>query len=161
MTKIFGSILSVLGLAVLLTSCEKKTDSTYSNIPLLTNQGISTNVIRLQVDSGDWLWKYDFVDGDGDLGTKIEDQTMRIFVKNEVTNAVYEYPFPYIPSSARSGKKYLKGDGTVVLDMQTFFKLRTDIPDRTADTFVFTLYILDEAGNQSNTLKCDSVFVFK
>ncbi len=161
MTKLLGIIIGVISVSSILAACNKKTDSTYSKIPLLGNHGYNQKSINLKVDSGDWVWNYDFVDGDGDLGTNFEDQTMRVFLKNEVTNAVYEYPFPYIPSSARSGKKYIKGTGKAVLDIQTFFQVRSDIPDRARDTFVFTLYIIDEANNQSNTLTSDSIFVFK
>lgn len=161
MTKLLGAVFGVIGFTVLLGACGKKDEEKYSEIPFLTNLGINMHSVNLKVDSGNWVWNYEFVDGDGDLGTIFEDTAMRVFLRNEVTNEEYKYPFPYVPPSARSNKAYLKGTGKAVLDIQTFFKVRTDFVDRDRDTFVFTLYIVDEKYNQSNVLTSDSVIVYK
>ncbi|HLU17758.1 MAG TPA: hypothetical protein VKZ76_06890 [Edaphocola sp.] len=158
LTRFCGPAILVLLLSVMV-ACVKKETEKYAKVPHLEYKSVNMHSINLSVDTGEWMMFFDFVDGDGDLGTRANDNEMRIFLKNEVLDKVYEFPFPYIPPSARSGKSYLKGASKAVLDIQAFFRMRDDIPDRDKDTFVFSLYIVDEAGNQSNTLISDSIYI--
>jgi hypothetical protein len=150
--------LAGLSFLLLLASCEK--EKSFSEIPAIESRGYNTNIINVK-DTGDWIWSYNFVDGDGNLGTQMTDTAVRVYVVNKVTNEIIRLPFPYIPPGARGGKKFVKGQGAVRLRKNTFFYPRPFPEDRMTDTFVFEMYIIDDARNQSNILTTDSIFVSK
>lgn len=159
MTKAVAGILGLVGAIMAFSSCEKKEES-YSDIPEITYQGM--NMAQFNVSdtatAADWFLYYDFVDGNGDLGTKFEDVTMRVFLIDTTTGKDYKFPFPYIPQQDRSGKKYLKGYGNIKLRISEFFRLG---PGVTRDTAVFSLYIVDESGNQSNVIYSEPVIYYR
>ena len=156
MTKAVAGILGLVGSIVAFSSCEKKEES-YPDTPEITYQGVSGTNITVGADTSsqnNWYLYYDFVDGNGDLGTKFEDVTMRVFLVDTTNGKDYEFPFPYIPQQDRSGKKYLKGHGEIRLRISEFFRLPTGV---NSDTAVFSLYIVDESGNKSNVIYADPV----
>ncbi|OJV54737.1 MAG: hypothetical protein BGO31_07145 [Bacteroidetes bacterium 43-16] len=157
MTKKVAGFLGLLGTIAVLSACQKK-DATYSDIPEITYQGMNMTHINALTDSGDWYMYYDFVDGNGDLGTKIDDTEMRVFLTNVITGAEYRFPFPYIGQQERSGKKYLKGYGNIRLNIPTFFPLAPGVAN---DTAVFSLSIKDEAGNVSNLIHTDTIYIYR
>lgn len=153
------AVAGILGLSVALmafSACEKK-DESYPDTPEITYKGINKADIYIPDtarDLGDWYLYYDFVDGNGDLGTKFEDADMRVFLVDTTTGTEYKFPFPYIPPQDRSGKKYLKGYADIRLSISEFFRLA---PGVSRDTAVFSLYIVDEAGNKSNVIYSEPV----
>lgn len=157
MTKAVAGILGLAGAITIFLSC-KKQDDAYPSVPEITYKGMNKAQINAAIDTGDWYLYYDFVDGDGNLGSKIDDAEMRVFLTNTKTGAEYKFPFPYIPRQDRSGKKYLKGYGNIKLNIPAFFQLRPGIE---RDTTTFTLYIIDEAGNQSNVITTEPVIIYR
>lgn len=157
MTKAVAGILGLASAITIFLSC-KKQDEAYPSVPEITYQGISKAQVNIATDTGDWYLYYDFVDGDGNLGSKIDDAEMRVFLTDTSRGVQHKFPFPYIPRQDRSGKKYLKGYGNIKLNIPAFFKLR---PGVERDTTVFTLYIIDEAGNQSNVITTEPVIIHR
>lgn len=159
MTKAVAGILGLMSTVMILSSCEKKEES-YPDTPEITYKGMNKADINLadSASVGDWYLYYDFVDGNGDLGTKFEDVTMRVFLVDTTTGKDYKFPFPYIPQQDRSGKKYLKGYGEIKLSIPEFFRLS---PGVQRDTAVFSLYIVDESGNRSNVVYSEPVVYYR
>ena len=157
MTKAVAGILGLMSTVMVFSSCEKKEES-YPDTPEITYKGMNKADINLADSAGDWFLYYDFVDGNGDLGTNFEDVEMRVFLVDTTTGKDYKFPFPYIPQQDRSGKKYLKGYGNIKLSISEFFRLA---PGVQRDTAVFSLYIVDESGNQSNTIYSEPVIYYR
>ncbi len=159
MTKAVAGILGLVGSLMAFSSCEKKEES-YSDIPEITYKGMNRTLINVAdtAEARDWFLYYDFVDGNGDLGTKFEDVTMRAFLIDTTTGKDYPFPFPYIAQQDRSGKKYLKGHGEIKLRISEFFRLSSGV---TRDTAVFSFYIVDESGNKSNVIYAEPVIYYR
>ncbi|RQO30795.1 hypothetical protein DBR32_08715 [Taibaiella sp. KBW10] len=139
-------------------SCDKSKDPTYSVIPELTYKSVNTTSVSYK-DTGRWEMYYDFVDGDGNIGTDYTDSALVVNIKNVTTGVSYKYPFPYVPPASRYGKKYLKGAGSISLAKNVFFLPRIDTIHVERDTFKFEVFVTDNAGNQSNTISSPDIFV--
>lgn len=158
MTKAVAGILGLAGVLMTFSACEKKED-TYSVIPEITYKGMNRAEFNVTDTAlADWFLYYDFVDGDGDLGTRPDDASMRVFLVDTTNGRDYEFPFPYIPKQDRSGKKYLKGYGNIKLRIAEFFRLSSGV---NRDTAVFSLYIKDERGNESNIIYTEPVIYYR
>ncbi|HRP88543.1 MAG TPA: hypothetical protein PKX92_00755 [Edaphocola sp.] len=154
------SFISFFIVAVLLTSCNKKDNNPdYPNIPDIEFLNMSDSMLNLKVDTGKWFLNFEFVDGDGDLGKDPNMAQMSVFLRNEVTLDSFKFPFPYIPDFARQGKDYVKGNASVALQIPLFMKPRTEPAGRTKDTFSFSLYIVDDGGNISDTIYTPNVYI--
>lgn len=158
MTRIFY-IIAGLTCFLLLSSCEK--EESYPPVPAIENRGYNTNTINVVKDTGDWIWSFTFVDGNGNIGTQAVDTAIRVFVINLVTGDTIKLPFPAIPANARGGKKYVKGSGTVRLRKNAFFHPRAFPVDRTKDTFRYEMYIIDDSKFESNRITTDAIYVSK
>jgi len=141
-----------------LVSCSKDDTASYPDTPELTYRSMNTDHVSFN-DTSRWIMRYDFVDGDGDIGRDFTDSKLLVTITNITTGAEYKYPFPYVPEEARFGKKYLKGSGTVSFAQNVFFIPRADSVHRERDTFQFEMYVTDEAGNKSNVITTPPVFI--
>lgn len=146
----------ITGLAF--TSCSKDDNVSYPDTPELTYRSMNTGEVSYN-DTTRWIMNYDFVDGDGDMGTDYTDSKLAVTITNLTTGAIYNYPFPYVPTEARFGKKYLKGSGTVSFAKNVFFVPRADSVHMLRDTFRFEMYVTDNAGNKSNVISTPPVYV--
>lgn len=143
---------------IVFTACTKEDKLSYPATPELKYVSMNTNDVSYK-DTSRWIMNYDFVDGDGDIGRDYSDTDLAVTITNIVTGAEYKYPFPYIPESARFGKKYLKGSGTVSLMKSVFFMPRIDTIHTEKDTFQFEMYVTDMAGNKSNVIKTPPIYI--
>ena len=149
---------AVLLSGLIFTACSKEKDATYPATPELTYRSMSTDQVSYH-DTSRWVMRYDFVDGDGDIGRDFTDSKLAVTIINKTTNAEYKYPFPYVPEEARFGKKYLKGSGTVSFAKNVFFIPRADSIHMERDTFIYDMYVTDEAGNRSNTITTPPIYI--
>ncbi|MBA3647900.1 MAG: hypothetical protein H0W62_05010 [Chitinophagales bacterium] len=134
-------------LLTVLASCLKPPD--YDVIPVIQFDSISANHVRGISSSG---VAYDsltvvvsFTDGDGDLGasTSFPDDTIpNLFFKDSRTGSVYPFQFPYI--TPEGNVKDISGKIAYTLDGVNC------IPGLSADTFHYTIQIMDRAGHLSN-----------
>jgi hypothetical protein len=152
--------LIIILLGWMLVSCVKST--TYSDIPNLEFRGFSKNTMvqgDLQQDSVTLVMF--FTDGDGDFGTASNRTETNVFVKDLRTNEIFsQYKAPFVPlEGAGNGIS-----GTIKIKVYTtccIFPEDTGInPCTKSDEFPtndlqLEVYIVDRAGNKSNTVKTD------
>lgn len=143
---------------LIFASCSKEPNLSYPETPELTYRSMNTATVSYN-DTTRWIMNYDFVDGDGDIGTDFTDTDLAVTITNLTTGAVYNYPFPYVPAEARFGKKYLKGSGTVSFAKNVFFVPRPDSVHMERDTFRFEMFVTDKAGNKSNVISTPNVYI--
>lgn len=149
-------------LCVLSIGCTKPPD--FSPIPEITFNRLENNNIRQDVDSVYLI--VDFTDGDGDIG--FEDNTKDIFLidtrpgQGEVP---IERAMPTVPNlGAENGIT-----GEIRLPLTTCCipppgfpgcqPVSDQYPDFQRDTVVYMMYIQDRAGNRSNTVTLEPIYL--
>lgn len=143
-------ILSV-SLIMLFLSCEKNsTEPVFSTTPKIKITEISQDTLVQFVDK--LILKIEYQDGDGDLGNANPDVNS-VFVKDSrLTNADEYYLPPLAPDSA-----YVSIAGVFNLELSTTFLFGNG----TEETTVFEVFVVDRAGNVSETVETAPIFIIK
>lgn len=101
-----------------------------------------------------------FTDGDGDLG---DHDSLNIFLTDTRTNFLQDrYRIPFIPEQGSSNG--ISGEISFIL-FNTCCIYQSSIPPCTPserqprDTLSYRIYIKDRAGNQSNEIETDPIFL--
>jgi len=142
-----------------LFACRKDSGKSFSDEPQITYKGISNNRINFFDTGVACNITLDFTDGDGNIG-HTEDSVITIQdYRSDTLYRSYLYPFPVIGDEFRD-HKWL--EGTVLITLNTvFFTPRLDslhLAEK-KDTLYYKIFIKDEAGNVSNTVKTDTIYV--
>ncbi len=148
MNKVF--LLSVL---VLILSCNKK--SKFSVVPKITYKTLQPQILKAGASTGGTTLSIYFEDGDGDIGFG----TYNLFLKDSRDGTIAKMKIPTIPD-AYSPEKGLKGLITVDY-LAALLILRPDTAHFNSDTLRWEIYMKDQAGNLSNTIYSDSLYLFK
>jgi len=129
--------------AVLLFSCKKETDDT----PKITMSGISPS----SVTQGQSVTiSIAYADGDGDLGEDSPNAANLYLIDNRV-NVIYKYRIQQLAPSTQSIS--IKGNLNIVVNGLT-------ITDGSASQNVtYSVYVIDRAGHQSNTVTSSAVTI--
>ena len=131
---------AVLGLLALIPACKK--DTSISPVPAITFDSISPNPAIKYRDSV--LIVISYIDGDGDLGIDSAD-VKNLFVTDSRNQVVNQFR---IPQLAPTGSKIaIQGNIDIVLPPQIFIN-----DNDTTETATYSIYVVDRAGNKSNTV---------
>jgi len=151
---IFGLILAGI------CSCVKKKEKNYPDEPQIYYEGINNNVVHFFDTASALNIRFRFTDGDGNIANVDGDSAVYVTdLRSDTVYARYTYPMPVISTDLRDGKE-LEGKVTVRLT-QNYFLPRFDslhVRDK-KDTLVMKLYIEDEAGNKSNEIVTDTIYI--
>ena len=144
--KIFASLVAVI--ALIFSGC-KKDEAIDSDVPTIELESVSsTNVLE-----GDPItFKVKYTDGNGDLGENNPD-AHNLFLTDNRVNVTYEYR---IQELAPSGSTLIiRGHLNVELNS-------TAITDGSnSQTVTYSIYVVDRAGNQSNTVTSSAITIHK
>lgn len=132
--------------------------------PQIYYQSVTPNTINILDTTAITRIHFTFTDGDGDIGTDPAEGDIGIFVKDSRDTSTigldytYEYPFPYIPTNIRGSNGI---EGSVVLTLGREYYRNWDSLHLALgkDTLVWSVYIKDLAGNKSNVITTDSIYV--
>jgi len=146
-------------------SCEKKPDQ-YPPEPQIYLLRTTPNTIDLADTAAMVKIDLEFTDGDGDIGTNPNPDAgpFNIFLKDErdTSSAPYTYQqaFPYIEDYMRPAEGGLEGFITVNLRSNYFVAYldSTHLAQR-RDTTRYSIYIQDDAGNKSNVVTSDYIYM--
>lgn len=142
---VYFIILSV----VHLYSC-KKDEPVYSTTPEIGVVSISPSTVKEFQDQVTIVISYQ--DGDGDLGENNPDVS-NLFLTDNRIGVTYEYRIPQL--SPDNSDLIIKGNLNVVLK-------NTGITNgASSQTVNYSLYVVDRAGNKSNTVTTSDVMVVK
>ena len=128
--------------------CNKNED--FSNIPQLTFQNLNpTSIIEFD---GPITFSIIYKDGDGDLGEN-NPNINNLFLKDQRNNIIYEYRIQEL--SPNGANIAITGSIDIVLNT-------TSITDESNEQeAIFDIYVIDRAGNQSNTISSDPLTIYK
>ncbi len=140
-------------------ACRKDTGKSYPDEPQITYKGISNNQINFFDTGAVCNITFDFTDGNGDIG-RTEDSAITIMdYRSDTLYRIYQYPFPVIGNEFRD-HEWLEGSALITLH-SVFFTPRLDslhMAER-KDTLFYKINIKDQAGNTSNTIETETIYV--
>ncbi len=142
-------------ISVGLGACSKQKQR-YSSTPNIEFKGSNPDSVKAGVSEDTLFISFRFTDGDADLGNDPASGNYDIFLTDERDNTIYTFFFPNIPDNIRNPERGMEGTCTFFLSA-AFMILRPDRPD--GDTTRYSLYIKDRAGNQSNTIYTNPVYI--
>ena len=128
--------------------CNKNED--FSNIPQLTFQNLNpTSIIEFD---GPITFSIIYKDGDGDLGEN-NPNINNLFLKDQRNDIIYEYRIQELSPNGAN----IAITGSIDLVLNT-----TSITDESNEQeAIFDIYVIDRAGNQSNTISSDPLTIYK
>ncbi len=149
-------------LTILFTACVKEEVNVFPDEPAIQYLNMAPTRLNLLDTTALIEMQFSFQDGDGDIGKDPAEEQMNIFLKDsrDTTSELftYAYPFPYIPESKRP-KGGLEGTVTMKLGREYFPPKDSLHIALGKDTLVLHIFIEDDAGNISNTITTDTIYV--
>jgi hypothetical protein len=144
-------LLSLLLTSMLFSFSACKKEKPISNAPVIQFVSMSPNPAIKYQDEITIAFKY--TDGDGDLGENTPD-VKNLFVTDSRNNVTYQYRIPQLaPDNSTIA---ITGNQPFVLPPQGF------IDDNNAtESAVYSIYVKDRAGNQSNIIQTPSLTINK
>lgn len=142
-------------------SCKKETTD-YPNEPQIYY--LSTNPNQIQVTNpNEYITiQFRFTDGDQDLADDPNESDSTIFIKDSrdtgMLDYTYTYPMPYIAKNLRPDGG-LEGVVTLHLSNAYFSPRDSQHLALGKDTMVWFIHIMDNAGQKSNTIQSDTIYL--
>ena len=126
-----------------------------SDVPQITFVGFDrSSMVQGDLNTDSLFLTIDFTDGNGDIGSSSTSSDLNLFIYDNRNGEIYDnIKLPEIPQDgAGNGVK-----GTITLKIFNGCCLFTDKPNCTVvptevNKLSFDIYMLDQAGNQSNTI---------
>ena len=112
-------------------------------------------IIQAGASSGSTTVTLYFEDGDGDIGYGL----YNLYLKDSRDSSIVKMMIPTVPAEY-APEKGLKG--FITFDyLAALLTMRPDTAHLHTDTLHWEIYMLDKAGNRSNTVNTDPLILFK
>ncbi len=147
----------IIAVALITVSCNKKVNR--DPVPSILYNGISPRTVTNGFVGDTVTIKFVVNDGDADLGNGVDATNHDIFVKDSrsSTGEEQKFYFPNIPKDAVLENKSMQVYTSLNLDAPQYFVLRPDRPN--GDTLTFEIYVKDRAGNKSNIITTEPIYI--
>ena len=122
-------------------SCSKKEE--ISNVPSISFESVTPSGTIKQFNDS-ILFKISYRDGDGDLGENI-DSVNNLFLTDSRNNVTYKYRLQEL--APMGAKIPIQGSVNILLTSISLVD-----PASSSETTTFSIYLVDRAGNKSNTV---------
>ena len=149
----FILILAVLGLV----SCKK---NNYPNEPVLEFLSVSKQYM-LQNGQDSMVLTLSYTDGDGDIGSDVNDN---IFLRDNRTGAlIASYRFPN--DTDQEAGTYRKGELQLIVYSACCIYNDTAVvncgpnPNQSLDTLRYTIEVVDQSGRESNIIETSDIYL--
>lgn len=134
-------------LAITITSC-KKDDPEISDVPEIEFVSVTPGTVVEYQDS--LVFTISYRDGDGDLGQN-GNNIDNLFLTDSRNNVSYKFRIPQLaPDDA---------DITIEGNLNVTLQSTAVLNGSTSESFNYSIYVIDRAGNQSNTVTTSTVTV--
>lgn len=158
MKKIAGILSTLLVFGI---SCKRdKTD--YPIPPQIYNQSTNPHKIKVTDPTSSIKIKFSFKDGNQNIANNPNETDSTIFIKDSRDTSAedfsYVYPMPFIPKNLRPKNGI---QGTVTLNLSNaYFSPKDSLHFALGkDTMYWSIYIMDNDSNISNTIKSDTIYI--
>ena len=145
----------------LLAACATPPD--YPTEPIIEYEQLSKDTLRRGSFFNDTTFvTFSFTDGDGDIGSE---DSLQLFVTDSRNGFINDFRVPFVPELGASNG--IKGKITVQLFTSCCIFPPDLFLDGCNDTYtqmpydevIYSIYITDRAGNQSNVIQTDPVYI--
>ena len=141
-------------ICLLVASCAK---NNVSKIPQISFVSLTPPVFKVSKDTP--ILIFHFADGDADLGNDPSSAQKDIYIMDSRFPPLYVgYSFPQIDQSILDPKKGIEGDCTFEF-LPSLIGIRDTILHPLYDTMSFSCFIVDKAGNHSDTITTPSIIM--
>jgi hypothetical protein len=146
-------LISLLLLVSLGFSGCKKEDNNKSSVPQITFLSVTPTEMKSGDAQGNIVITFNFVDGDADLLNESGSTTGFL---SQTYDSQYNTSFklPQVSTDFLDPSKGLVGRASVIVPMVPFV-----LDSLHQNSFHFELYVTDEAGHQSNTIKTPEITI--
>lgn len=134
---------------IFLTNCKKESSNKISEVPSIEFVSVSSQSIKANKDSLSIIFNYK--DGNGDLGENNSD-VRNLFVTDNRNNVTYQYRIKQLAPDNESIA--IQGELAVVINTVPLLNA-----DSLPEQVIYSLYIKDRAGNQSNSVSTTAISV--
>lgn len=157
-----AKIVFLIMMVFIYSSCKGDDKKVFPDEPQIYHQSTIPNMVNVFDSTAFTTIVFQFTDGDGDIGRDPQEEEMNIFLKDSRDTTQedysYSYPFPYIAPNIRP-KGGLEGTVSVNLGRQ-YYPPRDSLHIALGkDTMFWSIYIMDNAGNKSNIIQSDTIFI--
>jgi hypothetical protein len=142
-------LLLFIGCTLSFSACKK--EQLISKVPSIEFVSMSPNPAIKYQDEIRITFKY--TDGDGDLGENTAD-VKNLFVTDSRNNVTYEFRIPQ--RSPDSSAIIIQGNQPFNLPPQGFID-----DNNTTETAIYSIFVKDRAGNQSNAIQTPALTINK
>lgn len=143
--------ISFIILALLLFSSCKKDTEVLSDIPYIVFR--DTSPTSIQEFDGPITFTVSYQDGNGDLGENNTD-VYNLFLKDNRNNTTYNYRLQQLAPGAANIP--IIGEFNIILN--STFIISSSANEQSVS---YDIYVVDRAGNQSNTITSEPLTVYK
>lgn len=156
--------------ALIVSACIKEPQNPYPKEPQIYYKGLSNNNVNFFDTGYACIIHLSFNDGDGDLGRSASDSDTVVTLmdyRSDTLFRTFTYPFPYIDQDVRK-YSWIYGGFDISL-LAAYFTPRTDAAHSYIDpvthqnvgrdTLYFKVFITDEAGNNSDTVQTEPIYM--
>jgi hypothetical protein len=154
--KLWPLVFSFCCLLVGFAACKKNKNSPIPKISFLSLEPDSVH--GGSIEDTAFLF-FGFSDGDGDLGTDPTGGNYDVYLKDSRDEMVTRYLFPPIPDDARDPINGLEGQGAIALRAIYIIPRQDTLHKRHGDTLTYKMWILDQAGNASDTITTTPLYI--
>jgi len=143
-------------------SCKKDKGKQFPPEPQIYYQSTTPDKVNVRDTASMTTVVFRFTDGDGDIGQSTSDTVYSIFIRDSrdttSSDSTYAFPFPYIASEIRPNGGL---EGLVSLNIgRQYYRVWDSLHTALLkDTMTWSIYIKDEAGNKSNVITTDTIYV--
>ena len=150
MHSLFNNIRYLFFVFVMLISACKKADTTINKVPILDFVSVTPNDVHEFQQA--LVFTVHYKDGDGDLGENNPDAKNLFLIDNRI-GIKYQYRLQQLSPS----------NSTIAIDGDFNVELKTvALTDSSlVQNATFSIYVVDRAGNQSNTVTSSNVIIRK
>ncbi len=141
---------------IMVASCKKTGESTYSKIPYLSLISQNTDVIRYMDTASVLSLKFNFTDGDGNIAKRDAgiDTSIVVLVLREgdTSNLRHVFPMPMVESNYFQKNGGIKAAMMLDMPYYFFYPRQDSLHSSGLDTMLLGIYIQDYDGNRSDTV---------
>jgi len=154
----------LLGLVIVFFSCNKDSEQTYPNTPSLVLMQQNTDVITIADEESFLLLKFNFTDGDGDIGRLPTDEDTSFYVTATYLNDTaapinYYFPFPQIGANSFQKNGGIAGAVDLYFENAYFFPRRDSAHLSGHDTLNLSIILEDIGGNRSEVINVGPIYI--
>lgn len=158
----WNGLLILLAMTGLFAACQKSANN--SPYPQISFKYLIPDSVRAGLSSDTTFLAFDYTDGDGNLGSPSKNGSTppptNIYLIDSRDSVKYTYNFPVVEDEAAHDPRYgMSGTCQIILQAATIIPRLDSLHLTKGDTVQYEVYLVDEAGNESNRFTTSKLYI--